>query len=316
MKITAPLTHFDEAGILPRLGADELYFSLQPSHIRQAVSRREARFANFSSYEDAALAAEIAKKRGAALSLALNKTFYTQWEMAQAKRILDGCLDFGIDAVIVADAGFLRFLRLENYHKRLEIVLSTVAAPTNAEAISFHAGFGIKRVILPRHISPETAGRYARKFPRIDFEVFIFNWHCMNLDGVCRFQHDTCEVDSQPSITQNGCCIGYEILPFEGEVPEKLAREFENVYRRSQTGCAVCSLFDFAREGIAHFKIAGRLLPSPVKAEAVRFVDDCRKMLAQAGTREKYMRLARRHYENFFGVPCSGVCYHNVRDIF
>lgn len=309
-----PLSGFEEARTLPRLGADEFYFSFQPPGAKTAISRRELSKANFDSLEDVALAVEIAKKRECGMLLALNKTYYTETEMPGAVKTLDNCLDIGVDGVIVADAGLLRLLHARKYNERAEIILSAVAAPTNALAIGFYETFGISRVILPRHISPDIAARYVRKYPSLRFEVFVFNWHCWNLDGVCRFQHDVPDAERHPSLVRNGCCLEYEVIPDEGGADPNIEDRFRDVYKRSETGCAVCSMFDFARGGVTDFKIVGRLLSYEAKAEAVTFVNDCRKILESCGDRDKFMRLAKRHYESYFGDKCAGACYHNVRD--
>lgn len=315
IKIVAPASAPDEARTLPGLGADELYFSVQPPGARTATSRRELPRANFSDAEEVELAVRIAIKRNARLFVALNKTFYIDREMREVKRLLDRCLEAGVHGAIVADPGLLRLLHGEKYPDRAEIVLSTVAAATNAEAVKFFSRFGISRVILPRTTGPEAAARLVKKFPRLDFEVLIFNWYCANLDGACRFQHDLADPDRAPDLARNGCCLECEISRPGGEpAPVHISSAFSEVYRRSDTACGACSMYDFAIAGVKYFKAAGRLLERKQKEDSVIFLGDCRAILENCGDGKKFQRLARRRYETFFGKPCSGVCYHGIRE--
>ena len=103
MRIIAPLSHADEARVLPGLGADELYFSIQPAGAGVALNRRELPRANFTRIEDAARAADLVHHRGARVFVALNKVFYTDAELPRVARILDQCLDAGVDGAIVAE---------------------------------------------------------------------------------------------------------------------------------------------------------------------------------------------------------------------
>jgi collagenase-like PrtC family protease len=313
-RIIAPLSNPDEARTLPGFGADEFYFSYQPAGATRAISRRELPRANFKNFDDVALAVEIAAKRGAKLFVALNKTYYTNDELPGVKKILGRCLEAGAAGVIVADAGLLRYLRNSKINERAGIALSTVAAPMNREAIKFFTQFGISRVILPRTVGPHDAARFVKEFPGLRFEALIFNWYCANVDGVCRFQHDIPDAAGEPGLVRNGCCFDYEaVCPNGAAAPESVRREFKGVQRRSETACGVCSIHDFMRAGVRDFKIVGRLLGYKAKADSVKFLDGCRKIYQESDSREGYIRLSQRYYEQFFGEACSGVCYHRIR---
>ncbi|MFA6448052.1 MAG: U32 family peptidase [bacterium] len=313
-RIIAPLSNPDEARTLPGLGADEFYFSIQPPGMNSAFSRRELPRANFHSFEDIELAAQIAAKRGVRLFAAVNKTYYTNDELGPAKKILDRCLDAGAAGLIVADAGLLRLLRKGNYGARAEIALSTVAAPTNGDAVEFFSRLGVSRVILPRTVSPKQAARFVRRFPKLRFEALIFNWYCANVDGVCRYQHDISDPAAPPDLVRNGCCFDYEVTcPNGAPAPDSVRRGLTNAQRRSETACGVCSIYDFMQAGVRDFKVVGRLLGYKAKANSVKFLDGCRKIYQESDSREGYIRLSQRYYEQFFGAACSGVCYHRIR---
>ncbi|MDH5577807.1 MAG: U32 family peptidase, partial [Betaproteobacteria bacterium] len=170
------------AGALPALkaavdnGADWVYLGL-----RDDTNARNFPGLNF---DDAALAAGLAyaHARGRKVLMAVN-TYpqagsWTRWTAA-----VDRAARLGVDAIIVADAGLMRYAH--RVHPQLALHLSVQASATSYEAINFfHEQFGVKRAVLPRVLSLAQVAHVARHTP-VEIEVFGFGSLCVMVEGRC-----------------------------------------------------------------------------------------------------------------------------------
>jgi|EP01034_Spumella_vulgaris_P038496 putative protease len=170
------------AGSLPALkaavdnGADCVYLGF-----RDATNARNFAGLNF---DDAAIAQGIAyaHQRGRKVLLALNT--YPQpsstdlWRGAIAR-----AAQAGIDAVILADPGLMRYAA-DNYPE-LRLHLSVQGSATNAEAINFYQRqFGVARAVLPRVLSLAQVEHVIAN-TGVEIEVFGFGSLCVMVEGRC-----------------------------------------------------------------------------------------------------------------------------------
>ena len=89
----------------------------------------------------------------------------------------------GVDALIVADAGVLRYAA--NTWPDLRLHLSVQGSATNPEAIAFyHEHFGIQRAVLPRVLSVKQIAHIVESVP-VEIEVFGFGSLCVMVEGRC-----------------------------------------------------------------------------------------------------------------------------------
>jgi len=170
------------AGNLPSLkaavdnGADWVYMGLKDD-----TNARNFAGLNF----DAASASEglrYAHAAGAKMLLAIN-TYPQGLASPRWQRAIDGAADLGIDAVILADAGLMRYAA--ERHPRLRLHLSVQTSATNYEAINFyHERFGISRAVLPRVLSLAQVADVIRNTP-VPIEVFGFGSLCVMVEGRC-----------------------------------------------------------------------------------------------------------------------------------
>lgn len=170
------------AGSLPALkaavdnGADCVYLGF-----RDATNARNFAGLNFG---DAAIEEGIryAHDRQRKVLLALNT--YPQpatWELWHTA--IDRAAHAGIDAVILADPGLMRYAA-ENY-PALRLHLSVQGSATNYEAINFyHEHFGVARAVLPRVLSLAQVEQVANK-TAVEIEVFGFGSLCVMVEGRC-----------------------------------------------------------------------------------------------------------------------------------
>jgi len=184
--LTAPAAERIElvcpAGSLPALkaavdhGADCVYLGF-----RDATNARNFAGLNF---DEAAIAEGIryAHQRGRKVLLALNT--YPQPAGWQAwRQAVDRAAGAGIDAVILADPGLMRYAA--DTHPQLRLHLSVQGSATNYEAINFYRRhFGIARAVLPRVLSLAQVEQVAAK-AEVEIEVFGFGSLCVMVEGRC-----------------------------------------------------------------------------------------------------------------------------------
>jgi putative protease len=170
------------AGSLPALkvavdnGADCVYLGF-----RDATNARNFAGLNF---DDAAIdqGIQYAHKKGRKVLLALNT--YPQPSTSGLWRIaIDRAARAGIDAVILADPGLMRYAA--DKYPDLRLHLSVQGSATNYEAINFyHENFGVARAVLPRVLSLAQVEQVTKNTP-IEIEVFGFGSLCVMVEGRC-----------------------------------------------------------------------------------------------------------------------------------
>lgn len=177
-----PLELVCPAGSLPALkaavdnGADCVYLGF-----RDATNARNFAGLNF---DDAAIDIGIryAHDKGRKVLLALN-TYPQAASVALWRAAIDRAARAGIDAVILADLGLMRYAA-EN-HPNLRLHLSVQGSATNYEAINFYQSrFGIARAVLPRVLSLAQVEQVVLNTP-VDIEVFGFGSLCVMVEGRC-----------------------------------------------------------------------------------------------------------------------------------
>ncbi|MBK6599438.1 MAG: U32 family peptidase [Proteobacteria bacterium] len=170
------------AGTLPALraavdnGADSVYIGF-----RGATNARNFPGLNFDASEAAAGVA-YAHERGARVFVALN--IYPSpatWETATDT--IDRAARLGVDALILADPGLMRFAA--DRYPNLRLHLSVQSSATNWRAIEFYRQeFGVQRAVLPRVLSATQVARLIKR-TSVEIEVFGFGSLCVMAEGRC-----------------------------------------------------------------------------------------------------------------------------------
>ena len=170
------------AGNLPALkaavdnGADCVYFGF-----RNSTNARAFAGLNFDA-DTARQGIRYARERGRKVLLALN-TFpqTTLWHIWQ--QAVDDAAELGVDALILADLGLMRYA--SRTYPDLRLHLSVQGSATNYEAINFyHEHFGIQRAVLPRVLSLAQVENVVRNTP-VEIELFGFGGLCVMVEGRC-----------------------------------------------------------------------------------------------------------------------------------
>jgi O2-independent ubiquinone biosynthesis protein UbiU len=170
------------AGSLPALkaaidhGADCVYLGF-----RNETNARNFGGLNFDA-KAAADGVRYAQARGRKVLIALNTYaqpgLFDRWTGA-----LDLAADLGVDAVILADPGLMRYA--VERHPDLRLHLSVQGSATTYEAINFYVRrFGVRRAVLPRVLSLAQVEHVIGQ-AECEIEVFGFGSLCVMVEGRC-----------------------------------------------------------------------------------------------------------------------------------
>ncbi len=170
------------AGSLPALraavdnGADAVYMGF-----RDGTNARNFPGLNFDE-RAAREGIRYARERGRKVLLALNT-----YPQPQGWNIWTGAVDkaaeLGVDALILADIGLMRYAH--KTHPQLRLHLSVQGSATSHEAINlYREQFNIQRVVLPRVLSMAQVKRVMDNTDA-EIEVFAFGSLCVMVEGRC-----------------------------------------------------------------------------------------------------------------------------------
>jgi len=158
-------------------GADAVYLGF-----RDGTNARNFAGLNFTPQEihDAI---DYARAHSVRVFLALN-TYPTPPRWQQWCGAVDTAVALGVDALILADAGLMRYCAAEHPEQRLH--LSVQSSATNHEAIAFYVReFGVRRVVLPRVLSVAQVEALVKRVDA-EIEVFGFGSLCVMVEGRCQ----------------------------------------------------------------------------------------------------------------------------------
>lgn len=197
MKILAPVNSAKEVEAIIDAGADEIYCGvltddwLKKYTNMASINRREWKSSNLGSLEELGRVIDIAHQKGKTVICTMN-AFYSRDQFGTVLRQVRQIELMGIDAFIIADLGLILTLREEGLLCPLHI--STGGTVFNSETVKFYHDLGIQRIIFPRHLRPDEIKTIIENSPEMEFEVFIMNRGCKNIDGYCTFHHGVNEV--------------------------------------------------------------------------------------------------------------------------
>ncbi len=180
--VKRPMDLVCPAGSLPALkaavdyGADAVYLGF-----RDATNARNFPGLNFE-VDEIQQGIAYARDHRVRVLLALN-TFPQPVHWAQWTRAVDEAAELGVDAVIMADPGLMRYAARR--YPDLRLHLSVQGSATNRHSIAFyHEEFGIKQVVLPRVLSLSQIRQVIKASP-VEVEVFGFGSLCIMVEGRC-----------------------------------------------------------------------------------------------------------------------------------
>ena len=173
MKIVAPAGNLERFYSAVNAGADEIYMGIKGFGARRNVE-------NFT-LEEYKEAIDYAHKRGSRIFLTLN-TLMKNVEIDFLYTNLKALYEYGLDAIIVQDLGYFRFIK-ENFPD-IDIHGSTQMTVANHFEAEYLRKLGFKRVVLPREMTFEEIKKI-RENTSIELEVFVSGALCISYSGNC-----------------------------------------------------------------------------------------------------------------------------------
>jgi len=173
MNIVAPAGNYEKLEAAIKAGANEVYFGL-----KRFGARRNNQNLNIQEILDGI---DYAHLRGVKTLLTLN-TIMKDVEIDSAYYNISRIYEHGIDAVIVQDLGFVKFLK-ENFPE-LTIHGSTQMTVANHVEANKLKELGLSRVVLARELSFEEI-KSIREKTDIELEIFVSGSLCIAYSGNC-----------------------------------------------------------------------------------------------------------------------------------
>ncbi len=173
MKIVAPAGNMERFYAAVKAGAQEIYMGL-----KGFGARRNAENFTLEEYKEAL---DYAHKRGVRIFLTLN-TIMMEKEMEFLYENVKVLYEHGLDAIIVQDLGYFRYLK-ENFPE-IEFHGSTQMTVGNHVEAEYLRKLGFKRVVLPREMTFEEIKKI-RENTSIELEIFVSGALCICYSGNC-----------------------------------------------------------------------------------------------------------------------------------
>ncbi|MDP6627331.1 MAG: U32 family peptidase [Methanopyri archaeon] len=317
MHVLAPISSPDEVVPLAEVGADEFYCGLLPPEWLEryglvgSINRRYEMAAQMTDPSELVRAVELAHGRSASLFVTLNAHYYVPEQYPFLARVVDDIVSAGADGLLVADPAFMLWVREQGHD--IPLHLSAGGAVLNPRAASFMWGsFGLSRIVLPRHLTLGEITELVTTLPDIKFEVFIINEPCINVDGLCTFQHGLTDITGDDL---NCCDISWDLsLGSEDADPVTLRTIRSHVAsgRRGSGACGACALHDLQSAGVCAVKVVGRGLPIKDKVRDVAFVAGLVRFLEEEGPdRDAFVAEAKQRHAREYRTLCKPrLCYY------
>jgi hypothetical protein len=275
-------------------GADAFYLGYAGAQAwgSEVTNRRQGNDASFPDVRSACEAIGEIERTGARIWVTLNEHFYVPQAFEGVLDDAGRLLDAGATGFIVADVGLL--LRLRERHRKVRITVSTGARVSNRSAVRFYRELGACQFVLPRHLTPAQMHEIVSAHADLQFEVFVMNDRCPNIDGACRFVHGTID---QTEYLQ--ACLHMSCPASPGALePFGL------------TDCGACALYDLRRDRNVSMKICGRQKPAATILTDVRFLARVREVLTAGLTATDFARRCRNIYDEIYGAACGERCHY------
>ncbi|GAA4874557.1 DUF3656 domain-containing protein [Paenibacillus vulneris] len=201
-------------------------------------------------------------------------------ELEDAKKLIEACVDAGVDAVIVQDLGLVKMIR--DISPDFPIHGSTQMTITSPEAVEFTKPFDIERVVLGRENNLKQIKQIGDQ-AKLPMEVFVHGALCVSYSGQCL----TSEMWGGRSANRGECAQACR-LPYDLMVDGEQKPMGDIAYLLSPKDLAALELVpELIEAGVTSFKIEGRLKSPEYVANVV----------------SKYRKAIDRYFENGNAKP-------------
>lgn len=234
LQILSPLARLEDAEPLMEVGADEFYSGFINAHFQHG-NKRENPKASFSDLSALSECVERIHAQGKKLNLALNERIYKD-NIDSVRAYIEEIDSLPFDAYIVQDYAILKLLT--EHQTKKAVHLSSLAQVWNVDAISYYQALFpiIKRIIFSRDVVMDEMETICRLMPDTEFEAFILNDWCYNVDGICASLHHEVKQKGIPYICHR------EYLYKHVRECETMTQSFQKVLR-NRPACFACAMY-------------------------------------------------------------------------
>lgn len=309
MKILAPISRYTELPALIKNGADEFYMGIfsQDWHKKNKffnhLNRRDNIWANTTSFLEAKQIIESAQKHNKKVNIVFNTDIIFSSEK-QITNEIKKIIEIQPDAIIAKDPIIIKLIRKSS--KSLPIYLSSLNQVINSQSAQFwHKNFKIDRIILPRNLTTDEILNLAQNFPKIEFEVFIYDDNCSNLDALCSSIH---------YMQQDGIEFVCEREPLYTSTDKQLEKKFRGLIRK-KTQCRACFFSYFKNQkNIVSGKIVGRDRSARDKGLMVLFIKQVRNLSQNYPEHKQFQKKAKLLHQLIFKRNYCHICPYAPKD--
>ncbi|WP_127532124.1 U32 family peptidase [Paenibacillus kobensis] len=243
VELLAPAGDWDCMRAAVANGADAIFFGVEKFNAR-------ARANNFQTDELPEIMAFL-HSYGVKGFLTFNILVFED-ELEDAKKLIESCIDAGVDAVIVQDLGLVKLIR--ELSPDFPIHGSTQMTITSPEAVEFTKPFNMERVVLGRENNLKQIQKIGEQ-AKLPMEVFVHGALCVSYSGQCL----TSEMWGGRSANRGECAQACR-LPYDLMVDGVQQPMGDVAYLLSPKDLAAIDIVpELIEAGVASFKIEGRL---------------------------------------------------------
>lgn len=243
VELLAPAGDWDCMRAAVANGADAIFFGVEKFNAR-------ARANNFRMDELPEIMAYL-HSYGVKGFLTFNILVFED-ELADAKELMEACIDAGVDAVIVQDLGLVKMIR--EISPDFPIHGSTQMTITSPEAVEFTKPWGMERVVLGRENNLKQIKQIGEQ-AKLPMEVFVHGALCVSYSGQCL----TSEMWGGRSANRGECAQACR-LPYDLMVDGEQKPMGDVAYLLSPKDLAAIDIMpELIEVGVTSFKIEGRM---------------------------------------------------------
>lgn len=323
MKILSPVDSTEEVEALVSAGASEFYCGLLEEQWYSrypviSINRRPAGKGHFRDFKELKRMVQRAHSFDVPVYFTLNEHYYINAQYGLVQQYVESALEAGVDAFIVSDFGLMAFIKEKNYQVPLHI--STGGTVFNWRSAMFYKTLGAVSITLPRHLSLDEMRAISAKTEGLEKTVFVLNSRCINVDGLCTFQHGLAGKKIFPMF-RNACMLPYEINLFvnDPEINLSPARQASIIARQKiwetvhldDHPCGACALYELNEMGISSIKVVGRGNPTERKQGDILFLKRLIDYLKDNPEKVVFRKTARELYAEKYNRACrTHMCYY------
>ncbi|NSL50865.1 DUF3656 domain-containing U32 family peptidase [Calidifontibacillus erzurumensis] len=243
IELLAPAGNWDCIRAAVANGADAVYFGIENYNAR-------VRAENFHIDELPEIMAYLHKYHVQGY-VTLNILIFEK-EMNEASKIVEACIDAGVDGLIVQDMGLVKMIR--DISPDFPIHGSTQMTVTSSEAVEFLKPYNLEVIVLGRENNLKQIRMIADQTD-VPLEVFVHGALCVSYSGQCLTSEMLGGRSANRGECAQACRLPYDLI-VDGEV-----KEMGNLaYVLSPKDLAALELIpELIESGVTTFKIEGRL---------------------------------------------------------